>query len=1061
VTSLPRLAVGRPIGVAMCAIAVSAVGLLSATRLPIDLLPDLMYPELVVRAAYPGAAPSEVERAVTEPVERAVAGLAGLERTTSITRHGISVVTLRFAWGTRMDYAALGVRERLDEVRGALPSTVARPTVVRTDPSAAPVLTVVVSAADARASTTSSALDARPRLVALHQLGQLSDDLIRRRLEQLDGVAEATVVGAPDREIQVDADPVRLASLGLTLDDLAAALASANQSAPGGSVQRAGTRFALRTIGELTSVAEIGDVVVRPPHAALRPRAAGVSRVPGALRIGDVARVVDGFREPVSVARHDGRDAIVLLVRKTPSANAVQVARRAARVVDELRRAHPAVNVAIASSQATFVRGAIANVAQEVIVGGILAFVVLFLFLRDARVPASIGVVIPVSLLAACALLDAAGLSLNVMTLGGLALGVGLLMDNAIVVAESILRRRHALDGAVGARDAAIEGSAEVQAAVLTSTLTTIAVFAPVAYVAGIPGRLFGALALSIAFALGASALLALTVLPAMASRWTAGTTAQRGRSLRALAAFDRVFDAFAAWYERVLAIALDHRAWVVVLAAALFAATVAGGSALERTVLPVVDQGTFRVRLTLPPGTSLERTALAAARLDSALRRDANVASVLSRIGQDAESDETGERASGGAHVALLDVRVRDGTAIAPVVARLRATLASPALAEWRGHVVVEPSRSTALGALLGAHDADVAVRIRGDDPDAGRIYAHGLVASLAAAPSLVDVRVDGLDRQPEVQVRIDRERAAAHGAEPRRVAHAVEAAGLGVLATSFLAFDRAVPVRVREIGADRRALASLQGVMVGGVPLHALADVREAAGAAELRREDGARVTLVLADVARGPPGGLARAVGDVERALVRRPPPAGLRAEVGGRTDEVRRGLRGLALAFGLAVALVYLILAAEFESIVHPFTVLLSVPLASCGAVLALWATGTPLSAVSAIGLVVLVGIVDNDAVVKVDCIVRLRRAGMSARAAAMAAGRRRLRPIVINTVTALLGLLPMALGAGPGGELQAPLAIAVFGGLLSATALTLVVIPVVYTLLEDARDRMRR
>jgi HAE1 family hydrophobic/amphiphilic exporter-1 len=1053
--SLPGVAVRRPVGVAMCVVALTAVGLLSVTRLPIDLLPDLMYPELVVRVAYPGVAPSEVERAITDPVERALSALPGLERTASVSRDGLSTTTLGFAWGTRMDYAALAVRERLDNVRGTLPPSAGRPTVLRTDPSAEPVLTVVVSGAASHAVAGATTLDARPRVVALRQLGDLADDVIARRLEQLDGVAAATITGAPERAIHVEADPVRLASLGLAIDDLAAALDAANQSAPAGSVQRAGTRFALRTIGELTSVAQILDIVVRParggPFASARTWPTPIPLV----RVRDVATVEDGFRVLQSIARLDGRDAIALLVHKEPAANAVQVARRVARVLDELRRAHPGVRLTIVSSQARFVSGAIANVAQEVLVGGVLAFLVLFLFLRDPRVPVAIAVVIPVSLLAACALLDVGGLSLNVMTLGGLALGVGLLMDNSIVVAESILRRR---DAGAHAAVAAAAGAEEVQAAVLTSTLTTIAVFAPVAYVAGVPGRLFGALALSIAFALGTSALVALTVLPSMAARWSAPAVARHGALAPALAAIDPAFVTFTERYERALAAALDHRAWVIALALALLGLTVAGGCALDRAVLPAVDERAFRARLTLPLGTPLDGTTRAAAALDSVLRADADVASVLTRAGQGAERDAA---AAGGAHVAVLDVSVRDGGSTAAVVDRLRGAVATVPIVSRRGVLAVEAGGASALGALLGADDADLVIRIHGTDLDAAHAYARALAARLADDAGLVDLRVEGVERQPEVEVLIDRERAAEHGTDPARIAHLVAAGVRGVTATSYVAFDRAVPVIVRAADAERRAMAALRTLDVDGIPLRELADVRETLGPATIRREEKGRVTLVLADVAHDAPGGVAGALARAERTIARQAPPPGLGVEVGGRDDEMRRGLSGLALAFGLAVVLVYLILAAEFESLVHPLTVLLSVPLALCGAVLALWLTRTPLSAVSAIGLVVLVGIVDNDAVVKVDCAVRLRRTGLSARDAAVAAGRRRLRPIVINTVTALLGLFPMALGIGPGAELQAPLAVAVFGGLLSATLLTLVVIPVVYTLLEDARERLRR
>jgi len=1027
----------------MLVVAVVLLGALSYGRLPVDLLPDIAYPRLSVAVSHPGVAPTEVERFVTEPVERAVAAVPGVDEVRSVARDGQSLTMLRFAWGTDMDFAALDVRETLDEMRAALPAGAGRPVILRSDPSAEAFMAVSLTAAPTARDRGDSGAFA---------LADFAELVVKRRLEQIDGVAQAAVTGAPEREIHVDVDPVRLESHGLTSGDVAAAIAAANQSAPGGTIRRGRHRYALRTLGELTTVRQIADVVVTrrhaPPADVIVPApdpgvAGGIGALPGrGVRLGDLATVTDGARERESIARFDGREAIGLLLYKESGANTVQATRKAERALAELRTAYPEVTLAVASSQAGFISAAIANVVQEMVVGGVLAFVVLFAFLRDPRVPLAVAVVIPVSVVATFALLDAVGASLNVMTLGGLALGVALLMDNSIVVIENIVRHREL--GASPAEAAAM-GADEVQAPIVTSTLTTIAVFGPIVYVRGVAGELFGALSLAVAFSLAASVAVALTVVPALAARWRrVGADGAPGRALAPVARA----------YERALGYALDHRGRVVTLAGVLAAGTVLIAARLDRSLLPRVDQGAFRVRLELPRGTPLDRTSAEAARVEAVLHADSAVGALFTTIGRPPAAAGA-PRDAAGPNMATIDVRLKPGQRTADAVARLRAAHIGAGAAG--ATMTVDEGRATALGALLGGDDAGLLVHVYGDDTDAATRYARLLARALSGAPSIVAVDPPAAGGQPELRVEVNRERAAAYGVDAGSVADAVRGYTRGTPAGDFAAFDHAVPITVRLPDGLDGTLAAVEALRIGGVPLRELARVHAATGPAEVRRLGQRRVVTVDAEVG---PGQMDDAVRAVRAAVAAAPPPAGLRVEVGGERGEMRRGFLALTLAFGLAVLLVYMILAAEFESLLHPLTVLLSVPLALVGAAAALWVTGAGLNVVSLIGVVVLVGIVDNDAVMKVDFILQMRRRGSSVREAIFAAGHARLRPILINTVTALLGLLPMALGVGPGAALQAPLAIAVFGGLLSSTALTLVVIPVVFSLIEDARAWVR-
>ncbi|HEX6912825.1 MAG TPA: efflux RND transporter permease subunit [Longimicrobium sp.] len=1028
--SLPRVAIARPVAVAMFFLGVVFLGGLSFARLPIDLLPDVAYPRLVVYTTDAGAAPAEVERFVTEPVEQAVSTVPGVQGVESVTREGASLVTARFAWGTDMEFAALNVREKLDNIRDQLPELAARPVVLRTDPRSEAVMALAVAGGR-----------------DLPGLKELADLVFKRRLEQIDGVALAQVTGGVEREIHVDVDPRALESFGLTVQDVATALDAANAQAPGGTIRRGRYRYALRTLGELQGVEEIGAVPLRRAGAALDSTGARVL-----LR--DVARVEDGFQERESIARYDGQESVGLLLYKNADANTVRVAREVERTLAQLRREYPDVQLQVAMSQAGFISDALANVVQEVVLGGILAFLVLFLFLREARYPVAIALAIPISLVATFALMHATGVSLNILSLGGMALGVGMLMDNSIVVLENVFRHR---ERGLKARLAAAVGAEEVQRAITASTLTTIAVFGPIVYVKGVAGELLGALALAVAFSLLASILVAVTLLPTLAARWEGETgRAPAGPVARLFAplldGFDRGFARFAAFYERTLQAGMRRRGRTMGIAFALLAVGLLVGWTLPRGVLPEVDQGQFRLRVELPQGTPLERTADEAARLEGLLDADPAVEAVFTRVGRQVAAAGMDDRES-GLNTALLEVRLAPGESTADALARLRPGLAGfPA-----GAVTLEAGQATALGRLLGGGEADLAVRVRGEDLDQALAYATAAQRRLAREPSLANVRVGSEMGQPEMRVEIDRERAAAFGVDPAKVARTVQDYMQGARATDLVEFDRKVPIVVRLPEAARRSAQTLEQLRVDGVPLRELVRVYDAAGPSEIRRIDQSRVVTVHADVASG---GVDAAVSRVQAVMSATPAPHGLRVEIGGENDEMRKGFRDLAFAFALAVLLVYMLLAAEFESLLLPFIVLLAVPLAAVGATLALWVTGAGINTMSLIGMVILVGIVDNDAVVKVDFINQMRREGMGRREAIFAAGHARMRPIVMNTITAALGLLPMALGVGPGAELQAPLAIAVFGGLLSATALTLVVIPVAYDVLDEAGERIR-
>ncbi len=1095
--ALPDLSIRRPVATAMAFIAIILLGGIAFWKLPVDLLPDVTFPTLSIWTQYPEAGPAEVERFITEPVERSVARVPGVKSVSSVSREGASQVRLQFLWGTDMDFATLNVRERLDNVRYELPERAERPTILRSDPTSEPVMTLAAT------SETSG----------LWELKEVSENVFKRRLEQVDGIAQAAVAGGLEREIQVQVEPQRLEALGVTIDQVSQALDAANYSAPGGNIRRGRYRYSLRALGEFQTVAEISETVV------------GRGGEGSIVLLRDVAAVEDGFADRETIARYNGSESVGLLLYKEAGANTVQVAERVDEVLDQLREEYPEVQLAIASSQAGFIRDAISNVVQALAFGAVLAFLVLFLFLHDARYPVAISLSIPISVVLTFGLLYVTGVSLNIMSLGGLALGVGMLVDNSIVVLENIFRHR---ERGMAAAAAAGLGAREVQAAITASTFTTIAVFGPIIYVKGVAGELFKDLSIAVAVSLLASLLVALTLLPMIAARirapgesegaersagyepgrlfppigrfvaeararyggrarwwrWPSivtgwlgalvGGVLRAGGALlvalfkfwggliaRPLAAasrpifrvFDRWFDRFAARYHQLLEWAIDHRGATLAAAAAAFAVALLLGYGLPRDLLPQVDEGMYRARIELPLGTPLERTDEVTSQLEGMAMEDGATEAAFARVGR-AEAAEVTEREATGVNTSALDVRLREGERTGAAVRRLRAGVGDLLSTEA---LTIETGRATELGRVLGLGESDVAVRVRSEDLDAALEMAREIEGRLAQLPMLTGVHVGLLRGQPEIEIAIERERVARHGLTVREVADAIEAYMRGLVATRFVDFDRRIDVLVRPPEEIRREFNNLLEFQIRGVPVRELIAWRETLAPVEVLRDGQGRVVPVYADVASG---GLDAAVTAIGSALADLRLPPRMRYEVGGVNEEMRESFRSLALAFGLAIALVFMILAAQFESVVHPFTIMLAVPLAAIGAVLALMIAGDGVNVMSLIGFVILVGIVVNDAIIKVDFINQYRREGHELRDAIMEAGRVRLRPIIMTTATTVLGLTPLALGLGAGADLRAPLAIAVIGGLISATLLTLIVVPVIYASLESLRGLAR-
>jgi HAE1 family hydrophobic/amphiphilic exporter-1 len=1044
----------RPITVFMTTVAVVIFGLVASSRLAVDLLPDISYPSLTVRTDLPDAAPADVEQFVTRPVEEAVGVVAGLSRMHSLSRPGQSEVTLEFNSGTRMDLASLAVREKLDLV--TMPREAKRPAILRFDPALDPVMRMRLSGGG-----------------NLKRLRRIAEQTVKRDLEGVVGVAAVKVAGGEEEEIQVEVDAARLSAVGLSLTDVTRRLSEENINLAGGSLTEGRSEYLVRAVNQFAGPEDIADVIL-------------ASRDGGIVRVSDVATVARGAQDRVVIARVGGEEAVEIAIYKEGDANTVAVAQAVQARAKRLQLPAEMTMVTVAD-QSRFIRSSINDVVTAALVGGLLAILVLFAFMRDLRSTLIIGLSIPVSILATFIVMYRFGLSLNLMSLGGLALGIGMLVDNSIVVLESIFRKQ---EEGLDARRAASEGAGTVAKAVTASTLTTVAVFAPLVFVEGLAGQLIRDQALVISFSLLASLAVAMTLIPTIygligpgarraradrpelpeggkvqgASRWVAFVlmfvprlivrgAGRFGRWIgpwvdRALLPFDSGFQMLSRIYPRILRGALEYRGRVLSIATAALAVTVVLGLALPRNLFPPFSQGEFRFNVELPAGSALHITDGALEALAATVRDDPRVKFVHTSAGQtDLSAFAGAAREPSRGQISVLMKRADDPSGEAAIADRLRAAL------ERLPGVTYEFERPA-----LFSFRAPVEVEAYGYDLDTLRTVADQMALRMGRIRGLTDVESSIRIGDPEVQIAFDRARLAAMNLDPSSASLLVRNAVQGEAATQFNDLERKIDVRVRATEDERSLVTRLANLEVGRnmgqtVHLGAVANVQVERGPGDIRRIGQQRAAVITANLEGRDLGSAAE---EIEAVIATLDLPPGVTMRLAGQNRELGDSFASLRFALLLAIFLVYLVMASQFESLLHPFVVMFSLPLALIGVVLALVVTLSPLSVMVLIGLVVLAGIVVNNAIVLVDYTRQLRDQGMEKVEALVEAGSVRLRPILMTTMTTVLGLMPLAIGVGEGAELRAPLAITLMGGLLISTVLTLVVIPVVYATVDRSR-----
>ncbi len=1010
--ALVNFSVDKRVTITMLILIVIVFGFLSLSKLGLDMLPDITFPMVTVVTQYAGVAPEEIEQLITIPLEGTIAGVNGVKKVRSKSSEGISAITVEFEWGTNLDYAAQDIKDNIDYVRDFLPEDMSEPAVFKFNLSQLPVMFIGVT----------SPYDT-------YRLKKLLEDNVRERIQRLDGVAQASVFGEKNREIRVALDPARLKYKNISIEQVVQSLRGQNMNTPAGYFQQRNTDFLFRAIGEFESLHDIGNAVV------------GSSRDGVAIRLRDVATVIDTFREQRSRTKMNGDESVFLIVNKRSGANTLKVSQRVGQELTEIAKSFPELEFVEIFDQGRPVKKITSATSLNAIIGGVLAILFMFGFLLNIRPTIAVAVAIPLSIITTFIAIYAAGFTLNLMTLGGLALGVGMLVDNAVVVIENIYRH---LEQGKEKKEAAKQGASEVAMAITASTFTTVVVFLPILFSKGLASQLFRGVALTIIFSLLSSLFVALTIVPMLSS-----VLFQARRSHETTA---RWFNPIRDGYVRVLTGVLG-RPWgtLLVVLLVLIGSAATGSRFLGREFMPAADSNRFMMRIDLPVGTTLEETERVVGRIASRLREMREVRIVGEIIGR-SETERGGDGADiTGPHSAELFVRLVDSDQRKKneeeVQEQVRAIL--PNL--QNANIAFQ-----SMGAI-GGGEKPVKVSVYGKDFSVLQEISSTIEAVMHATEGLRDVENSFSRGRPEYHFVINKQKALSCGLVPFTVQQTLETANLGKTATFLRTGEEEIEVRVvlgeeyrQDIEDIRRIpVLSQTGTMI---PLGQVVDVKEATGPAIINRDNKFRVATIDANLMGRDLGNVITDIrsrlNPIENAL-----PQGYRLSIRGEYEDMQETFGQLALGLLIAILLVYMVMASLFESLIHPLVIMVTLPLSIIGVVWILVLTGHTFSVVAFIGLVILAGIVVNNGIVLVDYTNQLRHRGLAIKDALIESGRTRIRPVLITAGTTMVGMLPMAVSTSEGSELRGPMALTVIGGLASATVFTLVAIPVMYLLFD--------
>lgn len=1039
--NVPEFCVKKPVTTIMFFSAIILLGVMSWNRLSQELFPPITYPQLTVVSSYENAAPEEIETQITRIIEESIGTVSNLRRVTSISKEGISIVIAEFLWGTDMDFAALGVREKIDLVKERLPIDANEPIVKKFNPFDLPIMTM---------SITGNMHPARLRSIA--------QTYIEDELEKIEGVASAEVSGGVEREILIEIDQDKLQASGTPLMDVVNSVRDANINYPAGTIKEVFTEYLIRTIGEFQTISEIENIAVGreemkedwrfPQYSRIdeRPliddRGMPTERL---IRVRDVAQVKDTFKEVTSISRYNGQDNISISIQKQAVANTINVATKIRAALKDIKKNIPkGVSINIVYDQSSFIKNSINGVKDAAMQGGILAFLVLLVFLRNVRSSIVVMVSIPVSIMITFSLMYFGNLSINMMSLGGLALGVGMLVDNAVVVIENIFRHRQTNPDV---RSAASAATSEVGGAIFASTLTTVAIFLPIVFVVGIAGQLFKELAFTVTFSLLGSLIVALSLIPVF-SMWI---KIKKGQNVfanedeikcRDTTGFYKIYTNFLKWV-------LSHKFITLLIVLVMFLGSISIFGLLDKELMPKIDQGQFMINITMPTGTLLKVTDRTAKKVEDVLLNTKDIESVATTVGS--TRGKSGEEAlqALGSHQArlIVNLEAERERSTQEVIQELKKILDQIDLERAEIEYLLQESMFKT--SIMGS--APIVLEVKGEDLSMLRRYALITKKMISRVPGIYGVKTSLRPPAPETKVYVIKDKSSAYGLSVTDIAQTSHIAIKGYVVTKFKEAGKEIDIRVRLREEDRNDISKLRRILVHSplgldVPMSEIAYFGIGRGPSQIDRLDQERTVIVTANIFKR---GLDKVIDDVKKVLSNLDLAEGYIIKLGGESEQMQESFKSLSFALIMAVVLVYMIMASIFESLWQPFIIMFTVPLSFIGVAWALLITNTTISIVVILGITMLGGIVVNNGIVLIDYINLLRSKGAKLFDAIIIASQTRLRPIMMTALTTVLGLIPMALSTGEGSELRAPLAITVMGGLLIATFLTLIVIPALY------------
>mgnify|MGYP000229217694 FL=1 len=1071
--SIVSTVVKRPVTVAMFTLAVMLFGMVGFSRLSVSLLPDLSYPTLTVRTENPGAAPAEIEQLISKPIEESVGVVKGIRKVHSISKAGKSDVVIEFEWGVAMNFATQNVREKLDII--SLPKDVNKPVILRFNPALDPIIRLGLSTENTH-----------PR--ALKKIRTFAEQEIKRQLETISGVAAVQLGGGLQQEIQVVFDQEKAARRGITAQSIVSRIQSENINMSAGRVYDGQQEYLVRTVNQFVSLEQLSNMIIKQADGKT-------------VYLKDIAQVIDGEKERTDITRINNNEAIELAIYKEGDANTVTVAKAVNDKLAELEETLPEeLTFTVIYDQSEFIVNAVDEVKSAAILGGLLAMLILYLFLGNFFNTIIISLAIPISIIATFNLMFAYNISLNIMSLGGIALAVGLLVDNAIVVLENIARYR---EKGASIIEAAVKGTDEVSGAVIASTLTTLAVFFPLAFVTGFAGQLFSDQAMTVTFALLASLVVALTLIPMLASRQFSKDKmldenndevlenetpniplTSRKKIVKIIIqisafpfllvfnylpliltkalllitnlltkivsfifkpahrVFSLYFEKIASAYSGLLKLSLENRTVLVGLSIAFAFVVMSLFPRIAVELVPEVAKSEFTIELTLPQGTPIYITDKRLKDLAATIAKDERVKHSYSLAGSGSLMMSSASK--GGENWGQLLVALKSSDDIEAVKSVVRAKVAQ--MADVSAEIVQTEMFTT---------ERPLQIILSGYDLEGLKKYSDQLMEIMSMDKQFIDLNNSLRAGQPELKISFDNERLASLELKASDIADQLVTKIAGSVASKYNLQDRQVDILVRADESARNSAQAIRQLTVNSqqaksLPLSSVASITESIGPNEINRIDQSRVAIISASLAYGDLSEAAAKAEDLVKELYL---PFNLKAKVAGQNEEMESSFSSLMMALALAVFLVYLVMASQFESLLNPFIILFSIPLAVLGSVLGLYVTGTNISVIVLIGVIMLTGIVVNNAIVLVDRINQLRHKGVDKLTAIMQASRSRFRPIIMTSLTTILGLAPLAFSSGEGAELRAPLAITVMSGLLVATVLTLLLIPVLYSLFD--------